>query len=77
LPTGARVGAPGISTLRDLVPPTVVELPENSLHPRASIVAEIGLRQAAQDALADVLALEPLYLRRTSAEVQWEALGRK
>lgn len=77
LPPRVLVGGPGLAKLRNLVPSTAVALSDDALHPRAALVAELGLRQAARDQFADVLALEPLYLRRTSAEVQWEALGRK
>jgi tRNA threonylcarbamoyladenosine biosynthesis protein TsaB len=76
LPPQALVGGPGLVKLRSLVPSTAVVLSE-SLHPRAAIVAELGLKKAAQGEFADVWGLEPLYLRRTSAEIQWEALGRK
>jgi tRNA threonylcarbamoyladenosine biosynthesis protein TsaB len=77
LPPQALVGGPGLVKLRSLVPSTAVVLSDRSLHPRAAIVAELGLKKAAQGVFADTWGLEPLYLRRTSAEVQWEALGRK
>jgi tRNA threonylcarbamoyladenosine biosynthesis protein TsaB len=42
--------------------------------PQAATVARLGTRQAATGQTTDHWRLEPLYLRRSSAETQWEKL---
>lgn len=40
----------------------------------ATWIGRLGIEAAEAGALADLAALEPLYLRRSSAEIQWEKL---
>jgi tRNA threonylcarbamoyladenosine biosynthesis protein TsaB len=42
-------------------------------HPRAAIIGRLGLQAFAEGRLSDPWQLEPLYLRRSSAEEKWEA----
>lgn len=45
--------------------------------PTASVVARLGEERAAAGCLTDAWALEPLYLRRSSAEDKWEQKNRR
>ncbi len=58
---------------------TAAELPKNIrlapprlLMPRASEVARLGLKKLAAGECADLMTLEPLYLRRSEAEILWD-----
>ena len=42
--------------------------------PQAAWIARLGIRQIEAGQAADLWSVEPLYLRRSSAEVQWEKL---
>lgn len=75
LQAGSLVGGPGLVKHTALIPETARQV--EAVAPQASVVAQIGLHKAAAGQSSDLWKLEPLYLRRTSAEVQWEALGRK
>jgi len=82
--TVAACGAAGepVMLLGDLVQKKVagrLELPEKvscaPLHlvmPRAACVAQLGLAQLARGAAANVMDFEPIYVRRSEAEVLWE-----
>lgn len=64
------VCGPGLEKLRrlDLAPPQYLECPQ--LQPLAFI--RLALRELSQGRIDDPHALEPLYLRRSSAEEQWD-----
>ena len=42
--------------------------------PQAAWIARLGIRQVETGLTADLWSVEPLYLRRSSAELQWEKL---
>ena len=42
--------------------------------PRAAWIGRLGIQAAEEGQSADLWSLQPLYLRRSSAEVQWEKL---
>src|SRR5262249_24383138 len=42
--------------------------------PQAAWIARLGIRAAEAGATSDLWAVEPLYLGRSSAEIQWEKL---
>lgn len=68
--------------LGDVVPKKIagrLELPENvrcapphMVMPRAACVARLGLAQLAAGRTANVMDFEPIYVRRSEAEVLWE-----
>ncbi|MDK2822708.1 MAG: tRNA threonylcarbamoyladenosine biosynthesis protein TsaB [Clostridia bacterium] len=47
--------------------------PLNNLLPRAASVAVLGLKQLEKGQENDLFALEPFYLRKSEAEIKWEA----
>lgn len=64
---------PGLAKLVDDLPEPVRCLPEEMWTPRASNVAAIAERLAADNQFADPFELEPFYLRKSSAEEKREA----
>lgn len=58
----------GLHKLRSLLPDTCRICPEADWQPKASLIAALGERQAEAGLLADAFALEPFYLRLSSAE---------
>jgi tRNA threonylcarbamoyladenosine biosynthesis protein TsaB len=63
---------PGLVKVADELPESVTRLPEELWTPRASSVAAIAERLAADDQFADPFELEPFYLRKSSAEEKRE-----
>ncbi len=51
-------------------------LPESCFDPQARVVAALGAKRTANGEIDDPWALEPLYLRRSSAEDRWNARSR-
>jgi tRNA threonylcarbamoyladenosine biosynthesis protein TsaB len=76
----ARVSAddvlsgPGINKFGHLVAGRCRVLPPEFRIPRAGCVAHLGIEAIEAGIVADFWSIEPLYLRRSSAEVQWEKL---
>ena len=68
----ATVG-PGLTKLVDDLPESIGCLPEEMWTPRASNVAAIAERLAADNQFADPFELEPFYLRKSSAEEKRDA----
>ncbi len=68
LSAGDAVTGPGLSVYGDRVPPQCQKLSESAWIPSARNIAQIGARQIARGELADCATLEPLYIRRSSAE---------
>ena len=68
--------------LGDVVPKKIagkMELPSNVslapahlVMPRAACVAQVGLRKLAAGQIGNVMDMEPVYIRRSEAEVLWE-----
>lgn len=52
--------------------PKALPAPAHVIMPRAACVAALGLQLLAAGKTDDVMALEPLYIRRSEAEVLWE-----
>jgi hypothetical protein len=69
---GAAVSGPGLARFADLVAPGCRVLAASAWTPRARVVAQIGAQALARGERADCAALEPFYLRRSSAEERAE-----
>lgn len=54
------------------LPEGVTIAPPQSLMPRAACVAVLGAQELARGNTANVMNLEPIYIRRSEAEVLWE-----
>jgi tRNA threonylcarbamoyladenosine biosynthesis protein TsaB len=67
---------PGLRKHRDRLPPDVRAVAEDLWLPGPQALLEIGLERYRRGERDDVLAVEPLYLRPSSAEEQWRRLGR-
>jgi tRNA threonylcarbamoyladenosine biosynthesis protein TsaB len=68
------LSGPGIDKFGHLVAGRCRVLPREFRIPRAESVARLGIEAVEAGRTADFWSLEPLYLRRSSAEVQWEKL---
>lgn len=55
-----------------MLAPAALPAPPHTVMPRAACVAVLGLQLLAAGKTDDVMALEPLYIRRSEAEVLWE-----
>jgi tRNA threonylcarbamoyladenosine biosynthesis protein TsaB len=67
LKPGEFVSGPGVAVLAERIPGTCPLVPETDRDPRVESVFAVGMRMPAL-ARAEVFALEPLYLRGSSAE---------
>jgi tRNA threonylcarbamoyladenosine biosynthesis protein TsaB len=67
---------PGLETMATALSNRCRMLPRELWSPRAACLAKLGERTAAESRLADPWALEPAYLRKSSAEEKWEARQR-
>jgi tRNA threonylcarbamoyladenosine biosynthesis protein TsaB len=74
LAAGDTVSGPGLEKYGDLALGKCRALPVDFWVPTASNIARLGIRLLAIGETADPGNVEPLYLRRSSAEVQWERL---
>lgn len=63
---------PGLEKFNDLFQNRCRLLPEQCRQPRAAWIARIGLRRLEAGSSDDCWSLEPLYLRKSSAEDNWE-----
>ncbi|MGD9854880.1 MAG: tRNA (adenosine(37)-N6)-threonylcarbamoyltransferase complex dimerization subunit type 1 TsaB [Planctomycetaceae bacterium] len=68
LRTDRTVTGPAVENLRSRLTANIGRLPEELRFPTASGVARIGKRTAETGSIANLWSLEPLYLRRSSAE---------
>jgi tRNA threonylcarbamoyladenosine biosynthesis protein TsaB len=68
------LSGPGINKFGHLVGGRCRVLPPECRIPRAGCVARLGIEAIEAGLAADFWSIEPLYLRRSSAEVQWEKL---
>lgn len=68
------VSGPGLDKFGAFTEGKCRALPAESRVPHASQIARLGVNLLAAGDTADPWAVEPLYLRRSSAEVQWERL---
>lgn len=67
---------PGLERFGKLLPAAVVVAPAEAWLPQAESVLAVGLERWRRGERDDVFAVEPLYLRPSSAEEQWTRLGR-
>jgi tRNA threonylcarbamoyladenosine biosynthesis protein TsaB len=71
LPQGAWASGPGLLKWRAKLPPGVPCAREEDWEPSVESLLALGLARYLADERDDVFALEPLYLRASSAEEQW------
>lgn len=62
---------------RDDLPANVCLAPSDMIMPRAAAVARLGLRELAAGRTGNVMDMAPVYVRRSEAEVLWEARQKK
>ena len=62
---------------RDDLPANVCLAPSDMIMPRAAAVARLGLRELAAGRAGSVMDMAPVYVRRSEAEVLWEARQKK
>jgi tRNA threonylcarbamoyladenosine biosynthesis protein TsaB len=70
--TGAWVTGPGLLRWAARLPPNVPVVEAALWEPQAASLLRLGLARFAAGERDDVLAMEPLYLRPSSAEEQWQ-----
>ena len=68
---------PGLRKWESHLPPDVPRVESAAWEPDAESLLRLGLTRYLAGESDDVWGLEPLYLRPSSAEEQWRALGRK
>ncbi len=73
---GTWVTGPGLRAAAGELPPGWLVAPDSDWEPRPERLLELGLERFRAGERDDVWALEPLYLRRSSAEEQWERRGK-
>ncbi len=71
--TGDCISGPGVERFEGYLPAGVRCLPPEYRFPTARSVARLAERRVAEGETADFWALEPLYLRKSTAEEKWEA----
>jgi tRNA threonylcarbamoyladenosine biosynthesis protein TsaB len=76
-PADAWLTGPGLEIFAPRLPPLRHLVPREQWTPSAESLLALGLARLAAGERDDPFALEPLYLRRSSAEEKWAALGRK
>lgn len=62
---------------RDDLPTNVQLAPPDMILPRAAAVARLGIKQLKSGDAGSVMAMEPIYIRRSEAEVLWEKRQKK
>jgi tRNA threonylcarbamoyladenosine biosynthesis protein TsaB len=72
----ACVTGPGLRAYRSRLPAGVVVLDESLGEPQALSLLRLGRARLAAGERDDPLTVEPLYLRPSSAEEKWQALGK-
>jgi hypothetical protein len=68
------VSGPGVEKIASLIVGRCRVLDLEFRAPQATWIARLGIRAAETGATSDLWGVEPLYLGRSSAEVQWEKL---
>ncbi|WP_166827049.1 tRNA (adenosine(37)-N6)-threonylcarbamoyltransferase complex dimerization subunit type 1 TsaB [Thalassoroseus pseudoceratinae] len=67
------LSGPGVRKWSEQLDPICQVLPESHFDPQARVVAALGAKRTAAGEFDDPWSLEPLYLRRSSAEDRWLA----
>ena len=75
LGAGVWVSGPGLRKHEKRLPPAVRCVAADSLDPKPESLLALGLARYARGERDDVWAVEPLYLRPSSAEEQWKGKG--
>ncbi len=73
---GSTITGPGLRQQQSKLPPAVQLLDEPLWDPGLPSLLTLGHQQLLEKKFADSFSLEPLYLRASSAEEQWTALGK-
>jgi tRNA threonylcarbamoyladenosine biosynthesis protein TsaB len=71
-----HVAGPGLERFDAWIAPEVPRVPPELRLPHAESLLALGLQRLERGERDDPFALEPLYLRVSSAEEKWAALGR-
>src|SRR5207248_2346702 len=69
---GAWATGPGLAKWRDKLPAEISCVAQDRWEPSAESLLAVGLARYEADERDDPFALEPLYLRASSAEEQWQ-----
>jgi tRNA threonylcarbamoyladenosine biosynthesis protein TsaB len=72
----AWITGPGLSKMRERLPADALVVSAEHWDPRPESLLRIGVARFRAGERDDVWALEPLYLRPSSAEEKWQALGK-
>jgi tRNA threonylcarbamoyladenosine biosynthesis protein TsaB len=72
----AWVTGPGLMKLRERLPADMRVVPEERWEPKAESLLRLGLARFVAGERDDLWKLEPLYLRPSSAEQKWTAMGK-
>lgn len=75
LSTETPLSGPGLTKLRERLPAGCLLTDSDLWQPAAGTVARIGQQQLLQGAVADLIALEPVYVRRSYAEEKAQPRG--
>ncbi len=75
-PADRAVTGPGLRTYREILPPETPTDPADQWDPTLPALLAAGGERWARGESDPVLTLEPIYLRPSSAEEQWQRLGR-
>jgi tRNA threonylcarbamoyladenosine biosynthesis protein TsaB len=73
---GDRLSGPGVAKCENRLPDGITVVAAGLREPQPEALLPLGLARYHNGERDDVFALEPLYLRPSSAEEQWQALGR-
>lgn len=76
LRAGSTITGPGLRQQRAKLPSTIQLLDEPLWDPSLPSLLALGHQQLLEKKFADSFSLEPLYLRASSAEEQWAAMGK-
>jgi tRNA threonylcarbamoyladenosine biosynthesis protein TsaB len=73
--SSAAVTGPGLVKWQGQLPPEIPRVPAEAWHPRPESLLRLGLARFRAGERDDLWTVEPLYLRASSAEEQWDRRG--